>query len=81
MAEVTRIFSARTLPVDAETARRAGELLAGAVARGQDPGLADACIAATAERAGFEVVSFNLRHFALLGAACRPPADSHDGAP
>jgi predicted nucleic acid-binding protein len=71
--EIETLFSARMREVDVQVSRRTGELLARAEASGHDPGFADACIAATADLAGYEVVTFNRRHFTALGVPFRVP--------
>lgn len=70
---VATAYGRRVLPVDATVARRGGELMARAEKAGYQPGVVDACVAATAEARGFEVITFNLRHFAALGVAHRAP--------
>jgi predicted nucleic acid-binding protein len=59
-------FDSRILPIDAPTAREAGELADRAAGRGRDPGLADVLIAATARLNDFGVLTANTRHFAVL---------------
>lgn len=71
--QVSVYFTGRTLPVGIAVARRAGELLAKAEAAGQSPGFADSCIAATADTLGYEVVTFNTRHFHAFGVPHRTP--------
>lgn len=71
--EIEEGFSSRLLPIDAPISRRTGALLARAEAAGSNPGFADACIAATADLAGFEVVTFNARHFSAFGVSFRVP--------
>jgi len=66
-------FADRCLPVDADAARRAGELLVRAEARGVKPTFEDACIAATGDLHGLLVVTFNLRHFEAFATACASP--------
>jgi predicted nucleic acid-binding protein len=75
VAEVTQAFEDRLLPVDERIARRTGEYLARAEKAGFDPGFVDACLAATADVLGYEVVTFNARDFAALGASFRVPGD------
>lgn len=71
--QVSAYFFGRTLPVGAAVARRAGELLAKAEAAGHMPGFADSFIAATADTLGYEVVTFNARHFEAFGVPFRAP--------
>ncbi len=59
-------FEQRILPVDAATAREAGQLADRVSARGHDPGLADILVAATARVNGLDVLTVNTRHFAML---------------
>ena len=72
------LYASRLLSMDATVSRRAGELLARAEAAGFSPGFADACIAATADAARFEVVTFNARHFTALGVRHRAPSVDGD---
>ncbi|WP_375459065.1 PIN domain-containing protein [uncultured Enterovirga sp.] len=74
LSDTERLYAARLLTVDAAISRTTGELLARAEAGGVAPGLADACIAATAELARYEVVTFNSRHFSALGVRHRTPS-------
>ena len=78
LAQVDDLYASRLLSMDATVSRRAGELLARAEAAGFSPGFADACIAATADTARFEVVTFNARHFDALGVRHRPPSTGTD---
>jgi predicted nucleic acid-binding protein len=66
-------FADRIFAIDDATARRAGDLLGAAEARGHRPGLPDAFIAATADLQGLTVVTRNANHFAALGVAHRAP--------
>jgi toxin FitB len=66
-------FSDRILMLDHAAAHRAGELFGAAEARGHNPSLADACIAALADVRGFTVVTFNTRHFQALRVRNRRP--------
>ena len=70
---VLHLYSARILPVDIETARRAGRLSDVARGRGHAPGFADLLIAATAQAHGHVVLTRNLRHFLPLGIAAHNP--------
>ncbi len=69
------IYGDRILPVDVETARRAGEFVDVAKSLGHQPGLADATIAATASLRGFTVVTRNIRHFQVFGVPLINPFD------
>jgi predicted nucleic acid-binding protein len=71
--ELEIAFGDRIFPIDDSTARRAGDLLGAAEARGHKPGLPDAFIAATADLQGLTVVTRNASHFAALGVAHRAP--------
>lgn len=71
--ELETMFGDRIFPIDDGTARRAGDLLGAAEARGHRPGLPDAFIAATADLQGLTVVTRNASHFAALGVAHRAP--------
>ena len=73
IADVAQTFEGRFIPVDERIASKTGEFLARAEKAGFDPGFVDACLAATADVLGYEVVTFNARHFAALGAAFRVP--------
>lgn len=66
-------FERKILPLDLDVGRRTGEMLARAEKAGFDPGFVDACIAATADVHGFEVVTFNARDFAAFGVPHRRP--------
>lgn len=81
-SELASQFNQRILPLDVNTAVRAGELLGAAEAKGHTPGLVDAFIAASADLRGYTVVTLNRRHFRALGVAFREPSFSQrDGAP
>lgn len=71
--ELETAFGDRIFAIDHGTARRAGDLLGAAEARGHRPGLPDALIAATADLQGLTVVTRNSSHFAALGVAHRAP--------
>ena len=71
-ARLAQGFATRILPVDETVARLAGDLFGRAEAKGYFPGLADACIAATAERYRLTVISANAKHFRALGATYHP---------
>lgn len=71
-AGLAESFSSRILPIDENVARIAGDLFGRAEARGHVPGLADACIAATAERYRLTILTANARHFKALGAPYQP---------
>ena len=67
------LYGMRVLPIDLETARHIGALADRARARGQDPGLADLAIAATAQLRGWTVLTRNLRHFGPLSVPALDP--------
>jgi len=69
------IHRARVLPVSAEIAHKAGELLWRAVGSGAAPSAEDALIAATAAVRGFLVLSRNGKHMRALGANWVDPLD------
>jgi toxin FitB len=71
-------FSDRILTLDHAAADRAGELFGAAEARGHNPSLADACIAAMADLRGFVVVTFNTKHFRALRVRHQQPGTSID---
>lgn len=73
-------FGNNIIELDLEVARRTGEMLARAEKAGLDPGFVDACVAASADIRGFEVVTFNLRDFAAFGVPHRRP-DARSAAP
>jgi predicted nucleic acid-binding protein len=62
-------YAGRVLPADVPVALRAGELIAAARSAGTQASSEDAIIAATAELAGFIVLTANTRHFAPMGVA------------
>jgi hypothetical protein len=66
-------YTDRILPLDARTARLAGQLSDVASARGRHPGFADVAIAAMAQNAGLLLLTCNLKHFEPLGVACADP--------
>ena len=70
---VTTTYRNRTLDIGMDVGLRTGEMLARAEKAGFDPGFVDACIAATADVHGFEVVTFNARDFAAFGVPHRRP--------
>ncbi len=71
----------RIIPITAEIAHRAGELLARAVAAGAATGSEDAFIAASAEVLGFTVLSRNARHMRFLTDHWVNPLDELPPAP
>lgn len=73
---IEMFFGARLLAVNARVATRTGHLLAKAKAAGVSPGLADACIAASAELTDRTVVTFNTRHYSAFGVPFRTPGDA-----
>ncbi len=66
-------FGRNIVHLDLAIGRRTGEMLARAEKAGFDPGFVDACVAATADVHGFEVVTFNVRDFAAFGIPHRRP--------
>lgn len=66
-------YADRILPLDALSARRAGQLSDAAIAVGRHPGFADVAIAALAQHAGLVLLTCNLKHFQPLGVACVDP--------
>ncbi len=67
------LYAARVLPLDVHVALALGRLSDMARAQGQNPGLADLAIAATAQHHGCIVLTRNLRHFLALGVAAHDP--------
>ena len=67
------LYGARVLPIDLATARRIGTLADRARERGQEPGLADLAIAATADLRGWTVLTRNVRHFSPTGVPALDP--------
>ena len=70
---VMTTYKGRMLDIGMDVGLRTGEMLARADRAGFDPGFVDACIAATADVYGFEVVTFNARDFNAFGVSCRRP--------
>ena len=66
-------YANRILPLDAQTARLAGQISDAAIAQGRHPGFADVAIAALAQHAGLLLLTCNLKHFQPLGVACADP--------
>lgn len=66
-------FQDRFLPVDFAVALAAGRLEGAMLARGQNVGLADILIAATAQIHDLTVVTANIRDFEPLGVDCLAP--------
>ena len=64
--ELPRRFVARILPVSADIAADAGQLIARNKLAGHNIEMADALIASTARVHGLSVVTFNRRHFERL---------------
>ena len=67
------LYSARVLPIDLATARRAGALADRARGQGQAPGLADLTLAATAQQHGCIILTRNIGHFDPLGVPVLDP--------
>ena len=66
-------YADRILPLDARSARFAGQISDAAAAQGCHPGFADVAIAAMAQNAGLLLLTCNLKHFQPLGVACADP--------
>ncbi len=67
------VYAERILPLNAQSARLAGQLSDAATANGCHPGFADVAIAALAQNAGLLLLTRNLKHFQPLGIACADP--------
>jgi predicted nucleic acid-binding protein len=78
---VLHLYAARVLPLDVQVALALGRLSDIARAHGQNPGLADLAIAATAQHHGCIVLTRNLRHFLALGVAAHDPFASLPAGP
>ncbi|WP_095084173.1 type II toxin-antitoxin system VapC family toxin [Mesorhizobium sophorae] len=63
-------FADQILGVNADIARRAGQMEEAASAQGKNPGLADTLIAASAATNDLTVITANVRHFEALGVWC-----------
>lgn len=70
------LFADRIIPLDQGIAERAGNIFGRVEARGHQPGLADACIAATADVRGLTVITRNVRHFRLFDVPFDTPVAS-----
>jgi hypothetical protein len=66
-------YADRILPLDAQSARLAGQISDAAMAQGRHPGFADVAIAALAQHAGLLLLTCKLKHFEPLGVACADP--------
>ena len=66
-------YADRILPLDAQSARLAGQISDAAMAQGRHPGFADVAIAALAQHAGLLLLTCNIKHFEPLGVACADP--------
>lgn len=62
---IEALYAHRILPIDAQTARTAGDIAD--YARGHDPGYEDIAIAATAKVHGLTVLTRNVRHISPFG--------------
>lgn len=69
----------RILPVDANVARRVGQLSDAATAQGRHPCLADVAVAATALTHQLTLLTCNVRHFLPLGVEVADPTDRLPG--
>jgi predicted nucleic acid-binding protein len=63
-------FAGQILAIDADVARRAGQMEEAVSAQGKNPGLADILIAATASIHELTVITANVRHFEALDVRC-----------
>ena len=70
---LTSTYADHILPLDTDVARISGELEAGAVSAGHNPGAADAMIAGTAKAHGLIVVTHNLKDFEPFAVSARSP--------
>lgn len=66
-------YSERILPLDAQSARVAGQISDTAMAKGRHPGFADVAIAALAQSAQLLLLTSNIKHFKPLGVPCVDP--------
>ena len=73
---VLHLYGRRILPLDVRIARRVGALAYRARARGQNPGLANLAIAATAQVLGCTILTQNLRHFTALEVPALNPFEA-----
>jgi predicted nucleic acid-binding protein len=71
----------RVLDMDQRTAARAGELMAVARGAGVEVSAEDAIIAATAERRGMTVLTYNEKHFVPMGIAFHNPSKALPSVP
>jgi predicted nucleic acid-binding protein len=70
---VETIYTTRLLLVSAPVARRAGTMLARAIAGGYAPAAEDAFVAATAAEHGLRLISRNRKDMDALGVDCLDP--------
>lgn len=75
LAGLTTAFADRILGFDTEVAALSGRLEALALARGADPGMADAVIAGIAQAHALTIVSRNAKHFRPFGVAVLTPEE------
>lgn len=73
MNQLLEELRTRILPCNTAVCLRAGELMAQAEKHGLAPGVEDAIVAATAERAGMIVLTRNVRHFRALSVPFENP--------
>lgn len=66
-------YGERVLVLDAEAAKRTGELSDAVRALGRHPGFPDVAIAAIADANGLTIATRNLRHFEAIGIDCIDP--------
>lgn len=67
------VYADRILPLNAESARLAGQISDAAIAQGRHPGFADVAIAAIAKNANLHLLTCNIKHFEPLGVMCTDP--------
>lgn len=75
LRELIDLYGDRLLPIDAATARLAGEIEDHAIANSVHPGFADVLIAATAQAHALDLLTANIKHFRPLGIRCFNPID------
>lgn len=68
--EIIEGFADQILAIDADVARRAGQMEEAVSAQGKNPGLADILIAATASIHELTVITANVSHFEALDVWC-----------
>lgn len=76
LLRILELYANRIIPLDVATAKTAGGMEAGALAKGRSLQLADILIAATARVRGLVVLTRNLRHFEALDVPALNPFES-----